>query len=95
VFYPPGVATADGGAIARLRVEPDWRETLEGQLVAGGRLSIEYTAERRHQLFGARMAGAVVAYAVFAPGGERHPAVRRWRRSGGRAGDAGRGLTLN
>jgi hypothetical protein len=67
----PGVATADGGALARLRFEPDWRETLEGEIEAGGRLVIEYAAERRHQLFGGRMAGEVVAYVLFAPGGER------------------------
>jgi hypothetical protein len=71
VFYPRNVATTDGGPLARLRFDPDWRETLEGELVAGGRVIIEYAAERRHQLFGGRMAGEVLAHAVFAPGGER------------------------
>src|SRR3954451_14929971 len=42
LFYPPGVATAEGRAFARLRFGPDWREAVEGELVAGGLLAIEY-----------------------------------------------------
>ena len=57
-------------AVARVRFEPDWRETLEGDLRPGGRLVVEYLAARRRQIFDARLAGGIVVHARFAPGGQ-------------------------
>ena len=58
---------------ARIRFLPDWREDVEGELVPGGRVAIEYALERVQQIFttpaGAPV-GDVIAEALFSPGGQ-------------------------
>jgi hypothetical protein len=60
----------ESGAVARIRFEPDWQETVEGDLRPGGQLEVEYESERRRQIFGARLAAGVMLHVLFAPGGQ-------------------------
>jgi hypothetical protein len=61
------------GPLATLRFLPEWREVLEGEIVQGGALRIEYTAERTLQAFSGPdglTPPNVEAHLRFKPGGQ-------------------------
>ena len=71
----PGPRTAQSisGPVAMLRFLPEWREVVEGELVQGGALRIEYTAERTLQAFSGPdglTPPNVEAHLRFEPGGQ-------------------------
>lgn len=58
---------------ATLRFLPDWQQVQDGEIVAGGSLAIEYTAERTLQVFadpGGVTPANVEAHLLFEPGGQ-------------------------
>jgi hypothetical protein len=48
---PARTAQSLSGPVATLRFLPEWREIVESEIVQGGTLRIEYTAERTLQAF--------------------------------------------
>lgn len=62
------------GPVATWRFLPEWQDVLEGEIVQGGALRIEYTAERVLQAFagpGGVTPPNVEAYLHFEPGGQQ------------------------
>lgn len=58
---------------ATLRFLPDWQQVQDGEIVAGGTLRIEYTADRTLQAFadpGGVTPPNVEAHLIFEPGGQ-------------------------
>ena len=67
------VAPSIGGLVATLRFLPGWQETIEGEIVQGGTLLIEYTLGRTIEAFsdaGGVTPPNVEAHVRFAPGGQ-------------------------
>ncbi|MGI5862376.1 MAG: DUF6209 family protein [Myxococcales bacterium] len=91
----PTAPAAEGQPVARasVRFTETWNQTLEGELVAGGRLRIEYALERARAHGGRDDASAVwgvEAYVQFLPSGEiiHAPVVSFPARFGKPAGSA-------
>jgi len=67
-------AQSIAGPVATLRFLPGWRELIEGELVQGGALRIQYTAERTIEAFSGPdglTPPNIEAYLTFEPGGQR------------------------
>jgi hypothetical protein len=75
---PPRPTTARAaqsidGPVAILRFLPAWREQIEGQIVQGGALRIQYTAERTIEAFSGPdglTPPNIEAHLTFEPGGQ-------------------------
>jgi hypothetical protein len=70
---PTRTAQSLAGPVATLRFLPEWEEVLEGEIVQGGALRIEYTAERTLQAFSGPdglTPPNVEAHLRFEPGGQ-------------------------
>jgi hypothetical protein len=69
----PRAAQSLTGPVATIRCLPDWQDVVDGQIVQGGVLRIEYTAERVLQAFagpGGLTPPNVEAHLRFEPGGQ-------------------------